>query len=229
MFDYNAAMAALENRRRTMPTLSYLEKQVGGLSKPSKIPWYGWSIAARHCITGSVLRPIENSVCSNCYACKGRYQLDNVQLALERRLGLYQRSPAIWAADMAALLEAKARGERQHFRWFDSGDLQTTEMAEAMLWIAQQVPRVKFWLPTREVRIVTDTRIIQLVNATENTCVRVSAPMLGSTNPCAGYPTSSVGAVFAGFNCPAYKNDGKCGDCRACWFSNIPNVNYPLH
>ena len=41
---------------------------IGGLSSPSKMPWYGWSISAYRCKTGGKLREVENSTCSHCYA-----------------------------------------------------------------------------------------------------------------------------------------------------------------
>ncbi len=43
------------------------------LSKPSKMPGYGWSTPASRCITGSKLRRIKGSVCHGCYAMKNRY------------------------------------------------------------------------------------------------------------------------------------------------------------
>lgn len=68
-------------------TLSFAEAYaiIGGLSNPSKMPWYAWSISAKHCITGSKLREVAGSTCSHCYACKGFYPLPIVQDAMERR------------------------------------------------------------------------------------------------------------------------------------------------
>ena len=29
--------------------------------------------------------------------------------------------------------------------------------------------------------------------------------------------------------CRAYDNDGKCGDCRACWDKNVSTIAYVMH
>ena len=73
-------------------SLKEAEASVGGLSAPSKMPSYAWSISAKRCDMGSKLAKIEGSVCNKCYALKGRYMFGNTQRALERR---YNR----WADD----------------------------------------------------------------------------------------------------------------------------------
>jgi len=61
-------------------------KITGGLSKPSKMPGPAFNLPAQACITGSKLVKIPGSVCSGCYALKGRYRFPNVKEALTRRL-----------------------------------------------------------------------------------------------------------------------------------------------
>jgi hypothetical protein len=41
----------------------------------------------------------------------------------------------------------------------------------------------------------------------------------------------SVSAVTkgTGFSCPSSKQDGICGDCRACWNKKDFNVTYKYH
>ena len=233
MFDYSAAEKLLASRREFPTTIKYLWNAVGGLSEPGKMPWYGWSISAEQCNMGSKLRHIENSVCSICYARKNRYCFDNVKLAHERRYGVYDGNPAVWAVNMVALLEAKAKGKPQWFRWFDSGDVQDRDMAQAIIWIASKLPHIRFWLPTKEYELFGFESVRQLVAETPNLTVRISAPMIGQMNSAKGYVTSSVSATgataIAGVQCPARFNDGKCGDCRACWRPDIGNVNYTRH
>ena len=55
------------------------EAAVGGLSKPSKMPSFAWSISARRCQTGSKLVNVKGSVCEGCYALKNRYLFNNIQ------------------------------------------------------------------------------------------------------------------------------------------------------
>ena len=54
----------------------------GGLSKPSKMPSFGYSISARACNVGAKLRKVAGSVCSKCYALKGFYVFSAPRKAL---------------------------------------------------------------------------------------------------------------------------------------------------
>ena len=47
-----------------------LEKIVGGLSKPSKMPGPAYNLPAYKCITGQKLAKVPGSVCFGCYALK---------------------------------------------------------------------------------------------------------------------------------------------------------------
>lgn len=205
-------------------TIKFLEAQVGGLSKPGKMPWYSYSIPAEFCKVGSKLRQKPGSVCASCYAMKGRYVFTNVQLAMERRYTIITADLEYWAASMVALLKLKARGNKQYFRWHDSGDIIDDAHLESIIWIARQLPEIRFWLPTKEYAVVK--RNMRKINSVNNLVVRVSAPMVGQ-DLTHDLPTSSVGGT--GYDCPAYNNGGKCGDCRACWDPDVERVNYPLH
>ena len=231
MFDFERATRQLEFLRATGPTYQWLEKAVGGLSKPSKMPWYSYSIPATRCKVGSVLQGIEGSVCANCYAMKGRYRFGTVQNALENRYAIMTADYAKWAGTMAFLIHERSGGKLQHFRWHDSGDLQGEEHLQAIIWIAQQVPWVRFWLPTKERKLVI--RNTYPLETAPNLLVRVSATMVGALNARGHFPTSGVGASgddhLYGTKCPAKSQGGKCGTCRACWNKEVTNVNYPEH
>jgi hypothetical protein len=126
---------------------------------------------------------------------------------------------------MVELLRRKAKGQPQHFRWHDSGDLQGDWHLDAIIWIARQLPGIQFWLPTKEYGLVNAN--VAKIRTAPNLTVRVSAPLVGMALTPALLPTSSV-AAGTGHLCPAYDNGGKCGECRACW-STEDNVDYPLH
>ena len=49
-------------------TLKQASEIIGGYTVTSKMPTISYSISAKDCITGSKLRKIKNSVCSDCYA-----------------------------------------------------------------------------------------------------------------------------------------------------------------
>jgi len=91
-------------------------KITGGLSKPSKMPGPAYNLPAIRCKTGSKLRKIKNSVCSGCYALKGRYVFRNVQNALERRYQSLDHEQ--WTEAMTVLVK-----DHPWFRWHDSGDV----------------------------------------------------------------------------------------------------------
>ena len=76
---------------------------VGGLSKPSKMPGYGYGLSAFECDTGSKLRLIKNSTCSMCYALKGRYTFKGVKAAHANRLESITKDT--WVNDMVLLIK----------------------------------------------------------------------------------------------------------------------------
>ena len=208
-----------------------LENKLGTLSVPSKMPSYSFSIPAQKCITGSKLRLKKNSTCSSCYALKGRYVFPNVREALFNRLNkMNSLGFNKWTELMTELISRKEKSG--FFRWHDSGDLQSVDHLAAIVQIARNLPEIKFWLPSREVKIIKDY-LKDSGSIPDNLNIRISAFFIGSAlNPkelkklgCTG---SSVG--FKGsFNCPSSKQGNKCLDCRACWNKRVDNVNYHLH
>ena len=117
-----------------------------------------------------------------------------------------------------------------YFRWFDSGDLKDIAMLEKIAMICQQTPEIEHWLPTREVKVVSDYLKIYK-KFPDNLMVRVSAPMIDGL-PIKSYKyTSTVNHKTKpiGHDCPARFQDNECRDCRACWSKDIPNVSYHKH
>jgi hypothetical protein len=227
MTSFNRELALAVYFESISMSLPVLEEAVGGLSRPSKMPWLSYSLPATRCKVGSRLRSVAGSTCAACYACKGRYTFRNVQDALTRRMEAVDSGLSRWAGVMAALLDNKSRGHAKHFRWHDSGDIQSSDHLEAIAWIARTLPHIRFWLPTKEYGIAR--RAVGTLPA--NLTVRVSAAMVGENGPqIEGLPVATVGRPAAdAYACPAYGNGGKCGDCRACWDRGVAVVDYPLH
>lgn len=199
---------------------------VGGLSTPSKMPCHGYSIPAKKCITGAKLRGVTGSICSKCYALKGRYVFSNVQNALQRRFDTLQNKQ--WVEAMAFLLNKVEKSG--FFRWHDSGDLQSVEHLENIVKVCNLTPSIQHWLPTREFSIVSE--YLKSNSFPQNLTVRLSALMLEGAPPVSiarrlGLTTSGVSK--SSFTCPAPSQAGKCGDCRACWDKSVSNVNYKQH
>jgi hypothetical protein len=194
---------------------------VGGLSKPSKMPGRAYGLQARAtCNVGGILAEVEGSPCFKCYAAKGRYAFDNGQEAQKRRLDLFRRNPKLWARSMIFLL---GRLEEPYFRWFDSGDL-LPEMFPWILAIVRRTPDVHHWMPTQE-----RLQVRRIKGRTPgNLTVRVSSTRVGIRQRFQGFPTSSIDSG-EGHICPAPRQGGECGECRACWDSNVDNVDYRKH
>ena len=203
--------------------------EVGGLSKPSKMPSYGYSLSAFKCKVGSKLREVLNSTCANCYALKGRYIFPNVQEALDRRMDKLQNNPK-WVDAMIYLILHYCT-KTKVFRWHDSGDLQSVQHLINIVNIAECTPNVKHWLPTREVGIVQEYKKL-FGDFPSNLVVRISATMVNGVPHKFHEHSSTVATsndLAIGHLCPAPKQDNKCGDCRACWDTNIKNVTYLEH
>ena len=142
-------------------------KITGGLSAPGKMPEGAWSISAYDCNIGSVLRTIPNTVCSECYALKRRYVFPTVQEALVRRHEATKHPQ--WIEAMVTLITGK-----QHFRWFDSGDLEGDEMLQQILEVVRQTPETMHWLPTREYLVISRYLRNSLDTQPPNLCIRLS-------------------------------------------------------
>ena len=213
-------------------TIKDLETRIGSLSKPSKMPCHGYSLPAQACSRGALLRLIEGSVCSACYALKNRYLFKNVQTALYKRLDAVLQDPNEWSVLITELIDKKEKSG--YFRWHDSGDIQNLEHLSALNKVALNLPHIKFWLPTRETSLLKSWVDLTSNTFADNLNIRVSASMVNQkpANPTHKNLTttkSSVGYEQASFHCPALSQGNQCGTCRACWSKQVPIVNYKLH
>lgn len=200
---------------------------VGGLSEPSKMPGWSFSIPAEKCLTGAKLRQVKGSVCSTCYALKGRYSFGTVKLALMRRFDKLNHPQ--WVKAMAFLLNVKEGSG--FFRWFDSGDIQSQEMLQKIVDVCNLTPDVSHWLPTREYGIIA-AYLNSGKTFPNNLNVRVSAYMNDGPPPVSfakRFSLTTSSTSKNNFTCPAPTQDGKCGSCRACWHKTVPNVCYQKH
>lgn len=209
-------------------TFKEAAEYVGGFSEPSKMPCYGYSIPAKLCKVGSILRQTAGSVCSRCYAFRGNYRFQPVQNAQMRRFEAMKKP--FWLEAMVFAI--KARG-MAFFRWFDSGDLQSVEMLASFVEIAKRCPKTKFWLPTREAAVVNEF----FDNGGErpkNLTIRLSASMIDGPAPVGlaqkhGLNVSQVTSNIEFATCRSFENGNECGTCRKCWNSKVFCVTYKNH
>jgi len=223
----------------TFISLKEAESVVGGLSRPSKMPSFSWSISARRCNTGSKLAKVKGSVCEGCYALKGRYMFTPIQKALDRRYNQWSDNREKWVDAMIYIMHNK-----QHiinagvFRWFDSGDIQGSAMLDDINTVAWASPTIRFWLPTKEYKLIKDYD----KEIAPNLVIRVSAPMINKSFPEYAYEGNNhtydyISTVYTKDNinmakgrvCPASKQDNQCGSCRACWNDKVSEVSYLAH
>ena len=192
------------------------KKITGGLSAPGKMPEGSYNLPASACQTGSKLAQIPGTPCHGCYALKGRYNFSNVQQALRRRLASLNHPR--WTEAMTVLVKGK-----KHFRWHDSGDIQSVDHLKKIYEVCNNTPGTMHWLPTQERKYLPlegstypDNLVIRLSNSKNNT-----APGKAWTH------WSTV--VDSGGNCPASKQGNRCGSCRRCWSRDVKHVTYPKH
>ena len=190
---------------------------VGGLSKPSKMPGWSIGIPAKECKTGSKLRLIPNSVCSECYALKNCYMFKVVQEAQYKRLEAIQHPD--WVQAMATLINSK---KPDVFRWHDSGDVQDVQHLEKIFKVCELTPSKRHWMPTREAWIKD-----HMHKAPANLVVRFSSPMVDQ-GPVKSWPNTSTVSTKSR-TCPAPDNNNECGTCRACWDPLVKNIEYGKH
>ena len=134
-------------------TLTEAKQITGGLSKPSKMPGLSYGISAKQCNVGSKLAKVPGSVCNGCYALKSNYQYPSVAAAHQKRLdGLESIS---WVDSMVKLISSSGEA---YFRWHDSGDLQSLQHLLDIVRIAELLPNVSFWLPTKEKAILASAK-----------------------------------------------------------------------
>ncbi len=197
------------------------KKIIVSLSKPEKMPGYAYGIPAAECKTGSKLRLIPNSVCSDCYALKNNYtRFPAIGQAQYKRLESIQ-DPR-WVEAMAGVISSKAVAQHKVFRWHDSGYVQDLDHLEKIFEVCRLTPEIQHWMPTREAWVKD-----HLSSCPKNLIIRLSMTMIDQ--PAAGTWGNTSTVVTENATCPAPQQGGNCGDCRNCWNPEIKNIAYGQH
>ncbi len=213
----------------------------GSMGFPSKMPGTSYGIPAEMCRVGSKLAQILGTTCHGCYALKGNYVYHDVKRAQYIRLaGTRHRR---WAESMAFMLNAmhgfakrpkglkskKVKSKGWH-RWHDAGDIQSVAHLAAICRVCELTPRIRHWLPTREIAIVAAYAKSGGV-VPGNLMIRVSATKVDGQATTAWQWTSGVHADKAphGMPCNAPNTNNECGNCRACWSFDVEHVSYHKH
>lgn len=206
-------------------------------SSPSKMPCFTWSTLARvHCpgsrsrdeLTGMMQLV---AACKVCYAAAGHYRHESTKLVREFNAQEWEHS------DFVDGFVAKLFGH-MFFRWFDSGDLHSVQLAEKIYQIMLLSPKTLFWLPTRSWKLPKFKNVIDRMQKLANCVVRFSSDSItGKLAPTDNPQSIIYGNIdeltaVNGFQCKAYNgknSDPQCGTCRACWSKDVPIVGYAGH
>ena len=197
------------------------------LSKTSKLDGIlSWSLQALDTCPGSKNK--DGSLvdaCKGCYATTGNYHYPNVKRPRIANRDDWQRQD--WVQDMV-----KALDSQRYFRWFDSGDVYTIDLAEKILAVMQATPWVKHWIPTRMAKFAKFKKVLAQMESLPNVKVRFSSDSVTGEHTNAHgstiVPTASDAPKNA-FVCQAYQHDGKCNGCRACYDKAVSLIAYPAH
>lgn len=192
-------------------------------TKNTKMGSTTFAIDAFACKVGSKLAKIEGTPCSTCYARKIQKLRPTVDKGWKANLAKWEQSdPKDWIKAMAFQINRYCFDG--FHRWFDSGDLQSVEMLDAIVQVCRMTPNVRHWLPTQE----RDILKAYTGEIPANLTIRLSASKINGKAP--NYAnTSGVSQNKADVTCFARDNGNSCGSCRDCWDSNVQHVVYPLH
>jgi len=208
------------------------------LTGTSKMPCRSYSLPAAACKVGGRLRGIAGSTCNGCYAYeRGHYVRGTVKRAQARKLAAITHPR--WREAMIVIIAYEfLRTGVAFWRWHDSGDLQSAEHYADIIAIAEALPEIQFWLPTREAAIVRDGP-----TPPPNLAVRVSMPMVDARPSAAGLASGRLYSMVSSSHaaadavaaeglasvCHAVADRNGCEDCRACWDTSQQVITYPLH
>jgi hypothetical protein len=141
----------------------------------------------------------------------------NVKDSLQQRYGwtLKQLQQGTFIQAMvSAILESK----ESYFRIHDSGDFFSVEYVNSWRAIAQALPHVRFWAPTRSHLIggpMLDA--LRALAALPNVSVRPSAASFEGDVPEVAGLSAGTSASARMHTCRKPEQENKCMDCRICW------------
>jgi predicted metal-binding protein len=198
------------------------------LSKTSKLDGImSWSLNALDTCQGSIGKD-GNLVpaCQGCYATTGNYRFPNVKAPREFNKQDWKRDT--WVSDMVIALDSS-----RYFRFFDSGDMYSIDLAEKILELCSRATWCKFWIPTRMHKFKKFEAVLSKLQALPNVVVRFSSDEIDGTK----VNGSTTSVIFSDelqlkgdeFICKAYEHEGKCNGCRACYSKDVSVIAYKAH
>lgn len=165
-------------------------------------------------------------VCRGCYAVGGNYRFPSVRNVRRHNRIDWQRDD--WTDDMVHALK-----NERYFRWFDSGDIYTFELARKIHDVVVRTPWCKHWIPTRSYKIPHIRLVLEMIKREPNAVVRYSSDRVDEYDPKlhGSVVASSPESVPPGATlCEAYSREpASCNGCRACWDKSTKTIAYLAH
>jgi hypothetical protein len=198
------------------------------LSKTSKLDGIlSWSLQALETCPASKNK--DGSLvdaCKGCYATTGNYNYPNVKAPRIENREDWKRDG--WVNDMVIALDSS-----RYFRWFDSGDMYDIRLAEKIYQVMTLTPWCKHWMPTRMHKFSKFNNIITKMQLLDNVVIRLSSDSVQG-EVIQGFTTSVIFSDDSQLTdkikeCEAYKHDGKCNGCRACYSKDVEVIGYRAH
>lgn len=204
-----------------MPCLSYGLPAGRALWVPEYCDFLGLPVPLIYgCTLGGIFSTLKsrNTVCSVCYADnRNNYTYESVKIGQVKRLcGVYKKD---WVDAMVVLINHYSK--IPYFRWHDSGDLLGVWHLIKIIEIAKKIPKIKFWLPTQEHKIIR-----KLEKYPSNLIIRESAIYIDRPLIKSRFPTSAVSSSPDNFTCNAPNQKHQCLECRDCWDKEVESVIY---
>jgi len=198
------------------------------LSKTSKLDGIlSWSLQAIDTCPGSVAKGGGLvDACKGCYATTGFYQFAPAKNARAFNRADWERDT--WVNEMVLSLDSS-----RYFRWFDSGDMYSIDLANKILAVMKATPWCKHWMPTRMHKFAKFAKVIAKMQTLPNVVVRFSSDSVQG-QLVDGVTTSTIFSEESQLPdnatiCRAYEHEGKCNGCRACYSKDVPLIAYKSH
>ena len=198
------------------------------LSKTSKLDGIlSWSLQAIDTCPGSADgKGGLVDACKGCYATTGFYMFAPAKNARAFNRQGWERNT--WVQEMVISLDSS-----RYFRWFDSGDMFSLDLATKILDVMKSTPWCKHWMPTRMHKFKKFHSVIAKMQALPNVVVRFSSDSVQGAI-IEGATTSTIFSEESQLPdnatiCRAYEHEGKCNGCRACYNKDVPIIAYKSH
>jgi len=198
------------------------------LSKTSKLDGIlSWSLQAIDTCPGSVAKGGGLvDACKGCYATTGFYQFAPAKNARAFNREDWERDT--WVNEMVLSLDSS-----RYFRWFDSGDMYSIDLANKILAVMKATPWCKHWMPTRMHKFPKFAKVIAKMQTLPNVVVRFSSDSVQG-QLVDGVTTSTIFSEESQLPenatiCRAYEHEGKCNGCRSCYDKSVNVIAYKSH